>query len=149
MKCIAVVLIFVCFGTASALAQADTVISRIVLIGDGGQLTKGKHVVADAVRRNVKLDQKTLVLYLGDNLYRVGLPDDAYIGYQQAKSVLDSQLSVVENTPARVIVIPGNHDWNNGWEGWIQFRGEAAILRGPAWEEKCEVLPRKWMPGSR
>src|SRR5688572_15135892 len=95
-------------------AQRDTVLNRIVLIGDGGQLTEGKHIIADAVRKNVKLDEKTLVLYLGDNLYRIGLPDDAYVGYQQAKSVLDSQLSVVENTPARVIMIPGNHDWNNG-----------------------------------
>ena len=98
----------------SAKAQLDTISSRIVLIGDAGELTKGRHPVADAVRRNIKLDAKTMVLYLGDNLYRVGLPDDAFIGYQQAKSVLDSQLSVVDNTPARVIMIPGNHDWNNG-----------------------------------
>jgi hypothetical protein len=106
--------LIVCLGTIPARAQTDTILSRVVLIGDGGQLTKGKHLIADAVRRNIPMDEKTLVLYLGDNLYRVGLPDDAYIGYQQAKSVLDSQLSVVENTPARVIMMPGNHDWNNG-----------------------------------
>ena len=94
--------------------QQDTLLSRIVLIGDGGELKNGRHPVADAVKRNIPMDAKTLVLYLGDNLYRIGLPDDAYIGYQQAKNVLDSQLSVVENTPARVIMIPGNHDWNNG-----------------------------------
>lgn len=106
--------LIVCLGTVDAMAQSDTLLSRIVLIGDGGQFTKGKHPVADAVRRNIPMDAKTLVLYLGDNLYRVGLPDDSYVGYEQAKSVLDSQLSVVENTPARVIMIPGNHDWNNG-----------------------------------
>jgi len=106
--------LIICFGGYSTQAQVDSLSSRIVLIGDGGQLTNGKHLIADAVRRNIKLDAKTLVLYLGDNLYRIGLPDDAFVGYQQAKSVLDSQLSVVENTPARVIMIPGNHDWNNG-----------------------------------
>lgn len=114
MNRILFILVIVCMGTSKASAQADTVLSRIVLIGDGGQLTKGKHIVVDAVRNNIKLDAKTLVLYLGDNLYRVGLPDDAYVGYEQAKAVLDSQVSVVENTPARVIMIPGNHDWNNG-----------------------------------
>lgn len=114
MNRISLLLLIVCMGTISVRAQTDTILSRIVLIGDGGQLTKGKHLVVDAVRRNIPLDEKTLVLYLGDNLYRVGLPDDAYVGYEQAKSVLDSQLSVVENTPARVIMIPGNHDWNNG-----------------------------------
>ena len=107
-------LLLVCMGATAARAQSDTILSRIVLIGDGGQLTKGKHLVADSVRKNIPLDAKTLVLYLGDNLYRTGLPDDAYVGYQQAKSVLDSQLSVVENTAARVIMIPGNHDWSNG-----------------------------------
>ena len=114
MNRVVFLLMVACLGSLPVLAQSDTIMSRIVLIGDGGQLTKGKHLVADAVRRNIPLDEKTLVLYLGDNLYRIGLPDDAYIGYQDAKSVLDSQLSVVENTPARVIMIPGNHDWNNG-----------------------------------
>lgn len=109
------IFVFLIFLSATSLrAQTDTLSTRIVLIGDGGQLTNGKHEVADAVKRNIKLDAKTLVLYLGDNLYRIGLPDDAYVGYQQAKAVLDSQISVVDNTPARVIMIPGNHDWNNG-----------------------------------
>lgn len=106
--------LMMCLGGLQVSAQSDTILNRIVLIGDGGQLTKGKHPVADAVKKTIKLDEKTLVLFLGDNLYRVGLPDDAYIGYQQAKSVLDSQISVVENTNARAIMIPGNHDWNNG-----------------------------------
>ena len=114
MNRILFLLLIVCMEAIPVIAQSDTILSRIVLIGDGGQLTKGKHIVADAVRRNVPLDEKTLVLYLGDNLYRIGLPDDAYIGYAQAKSVLDSQLSVVENTASRIIMIPGNHDWNNG-----------------------------------
>ena len=114
MKRVIFLVLIVCLGSLPVLAQSDTIMSRIVLIGDGGQLTKGKHPIADAVRRNIPLDEKTLILYLGDNVYRVGLPDDAYIGYQDAKSVLDSQLSIVENTPARIIMIPGNHDWNNG-----------------------------------
>lgn len=114
MNRISFLLLIVCLGLRFANAQTDTLLSRIVLIGDAGQLTNGKHPVADAIKRNIRLDEKTLVLYLGDNLYRVGLPDDAYVGYLQAKNVLDSQLSVVENTPARVIMIPGNHDWNNG-----------------------------------
>ncbi len=55
-------LIFCLFGT-SVKAQRDTVLSRIVLIGDGGQLTSGKHMIADAVKRNIPLDEKTLVSY--------------------------------------------------------------------------------------
>ena len=99
--------------------QADTIQQRIILIGDAGALINGRHPVPAAAKKIVPFDKKTLVLYLGDNLYKEGLPDDAYIGYNEAKAVLDSQLQVVENTPSRLIMIPGNHDWNNvGREGY-------------------------------
>src|SRR6188474_2370186 len=94
--------------------QTDTISQRIILIGDAGELTNGRHPVVEAIKQFIKLDKKTTVLYLGDNLYDSGLPDDQSAQYQAAKAVLDSQLSVVEGTQARVIMIPGNHDWNNG-----------------------------------
>ncbi len=105
-------------------AQEDTITQRIVLIGDAGQLTNGKHPVVDAVRNLITLDKKTTVLFLGDNLYRNGLPDDQSTTYSRDRAILDSQLSVAEGKPARVIMIPGNHDWKNGSAG-----GYDAILR--------------------
>jgi predicted MPP superfamily phosphohydrolase len=96
-------------------AQAqDTILQRIVLIGDAGQLTDGKHPVVDAVRKLIPLDKRTTILYLGDNLYETGLPDDQSALYNAAKAVLDSQLSVADNTDARIYMMPGNHDWRNG-----------------------------------
>ena len=105
-------------------AQEDTITQRIVLIGDAGQLTNGKHPVVDAVRNLIKLDKKTTILFLGDNLYRNGLPNDQSPNYNSARAVLDSQLSIADNTPAKVYMIPGNHDWQNGSAG-----GYDAILR--------------------
>lgn len=116
-------ILFLCGGAAALQAQ-DTLLNRIILIGDAGALINGRHPVPAAVKKYIPLDKKTLVLYLGDNLYKEGLPDDAYVGYQEAKAVLDSQLVIVENTPARLIMIPGNHDWNNGGR-----QGYQAILR--------------------
>ena len=98
-------------------AQEDTISQRIVLIGDAGQLTNGKHPVVDAVRNLIKLDKKTTVLFLGDNLYKAGLPNDQSSTYTYARAVLDSQLSVADGTPAKVYMIPGNHDWENGGRG--------------------------------
>ena len=86
-------------------AQEDTIIQRIVLIGDAGQLTNGIHPVVDAVRNNIKLDKKTTVVYLGDNLYKVGLPDDQSAAYKASRAVLDSQLSVADGTGAKVYMI--------------------------------------------
>ena len=92
----------------------DSLITRIILLGDGGQFTNGRQPVIDAVKKTIPLDKKTVVLFLGDNVYKVGLPDDQVIDYSSAKSILDSQVSIVENTAARLYMIPGNHDWNNG-----------------------------------
>ena len=98
----------------------DSLLSRIVLLGDAGQLTNGKQPVINAVKKTVPLDKKTVVIFLGDNIYKIGLPDDQVINYGIAKSVLDSQVSIVENTAARLYMIPGNHDWNNGGEHGYQ-----------------------------
>src|ERR1700704_4689957 len=103
--CIALLLNFI----YPVLAQ-DSIATRIVLIGDGGQFTEGKHPVSEAVKKAIPLDRKTVVIFLGDNVYKVGLPDDQVITYSLARSVLDSQLSIVENTKARLYMIPGNHD---------------------------------------
>jgi hypothetical protein len=105
-------------------AVEDTIMQRIVLIGDAGQLTNGKHPVVNAVRTLITLDKKTAVLFLGDNLYKAGLPDDQDLSYGESRAILDSQLSVADGTPAKVYMIPGNHDWENGGRG-----GYDAIIR--------------------
>ncbi len=98
----------------------DSLSARIVLIGDGGQFTDGIHPVSEAIRRSVPMDNKTVVIFLGDNVYKVGLPDDQVITYALAHNVLDSQISIVANSKARLYMIPGNHDWNNGSVNGIQ-----------------------------
>ena len=108
----------------SATAQQDTIVRRIVLIGDGGELKDEMHPVAQAIRKTVPMDKRTTILFLGDNLYRTGLPDDQNARYLKSKAVLDSQLCIADNTPAKIYMIPGNHDWENGGPG-----GYDAIIR--------------------
>jgi len=112
-------LAFLFFASASSLGQTDTIAARIVLIGDAGEFTKGRHPVVDAVKQLIPMDAKTTILYLGDNLYRSGLPDEQYSYYMASRSVLDTELSIADNTPAKIYMIPGNHDWENGGRnGW-------------------------------
>src|SRR5262245_28196969 len=91
-------------------AQQDTIVRRIVLVGDGGELKNEMHPVAQAIRKIVPMDKRTTILFLGDNLYRTGLPDDQNARYLKSKAVLDSQVSIADNTPAKIYMIPGNHD---------------------------------------
>ncbi len=100
-------------------AQQDTISQRIILIGDAGLLTNGRHPVVSAVRNLFTLDKKTTVLFLGDNLYEKGLPGEEFTTYKGYRAVLDSQVTIAEGKDARVYMIPGNHDWENGHRGGL------------------------------
>ena len=128
-------------------AQQDTIVRRIVLIGDGGELKNGIHPVAQAIRKVVPMDERTTILFLGDNLYRKGLPDDQNARYLKMKAVLDSQLCIADNTPAKIYMIPGNHDWENGAPG-----GYDAIVREQTYVDllgkpNVEFEPKNGCPG--
>ncbi|MBL0131059.1 MAG: metallophosphoesterase [Chitinophagaceae bacterium] len=131
-------------------AQEDTIAQRIVLIGDAGEITGGRHPVIDAVRDLITLDKKTTVLFLGDNLYRKGLPDDQDAAYITKRAILDTQLTLVPaGSPAKFLMIPGNHDWDNGGPG-----GYDAIIRQQLYIDliqktnpKAEYYPKDGCPG--
>lgn len=92
----------------------DSIQVRLIIVGDAGELTKGRQPVISAVRNNMKLEENTTVLYVGDNLYPKGLELDQDINYNKLRLSLDSQMNVAKGTKAKVIFMPGNHDWGNG-----------------------------------
>src|SRR5688572_32359945 len=73
------------------ITQGDSIDTRVILVGDAGALIEGKASVLQAIRKNVKLDKKTVVVYLGDNLYDAGLPHETYNRYSEIKAALDSR----------------------------------------------------------
>jgi len=128
-------------------AQKDSVQARIVLIGDAGNLKNGQHPVVSAVRKSIKLDEKTTIVYLGDNLYTYGLPDDAYPGYSTATAILDSQINIAQNTKAKVFFIPGNHDWNHeGPDGWNSVMREQNYIDRYS-DKNVSFHPKDGCPG--
>ena len=150
MKIVTACLSFMLFFHFNSFAQ-DSLQQRIILIGDAGQFYKGHHPVVDAVKKNMPLDSKTTIVYLGDNLYKVGLPDDQLPTYEIAKAVLDTQISIVEGTPARVFFIPGNHDWAgggaNGYESIRRQQRYVEIIGNTFKNENIQYLPRDGCPG--
>ena len=138
-------------GTCTLHAQTvkdnDSVQARIVLIGDGGQLIKGRHPVVNAARKIVPMDSKTTIIYLGDNLYKTGLPDNAMPTYEIAKAPLDSQIEIAGKAPVNVFFIPGNHDWANGtrigYESILRVQNYIDVLGN----KYIRQLPRNGCPG--
>lgn len=121
--CRRILFLLCCLSSFPTQAQ-DSVLHRLVLIGDAGALVKGNHPVLRAARHTVPFGKRTTVLYLGDNLYRYGLPDEQRSHYVTARAVLDSQASIADGTATQVYFIPGNHDWENGGRYGLE-----AILR--------------------
>jgi len=146
MKIVAFIVFFFCIITARSFSQ-DSIVNRIVLVGDGGELKDGKHPVADAIKKMIPMDARTTIIYLGDNLYKNGLPDNQDRSFYTLKQVLDSQLSIADNTPARIYMIPGNHDWTNGGSD-----GYNAIIRQQRYVDglnkpNVEFWPKDGCPG--
>lgn len=106
--------LFLCF---TLFAQQNTIAYRIILMGDGGEMTNHSHPVAEAIKKTIPLDNRSTLLILGDNIYKKGLPERNSGNFTEAKNILDAQLSIADNTNAKVYVIPGNHDWNGGKDG--------------------------------
>lgn len=146
MKYLAILLLS-CFATG-ALAQEDSVQQRIILIGDAGEMHNGKNAVVDAVRRNMNLNQgKNTVLFLGDNVYPLGLPDALAKNYDEARSILDYQVSLVKDTKADGIFVPGNHDWSKHRpDGWRQIRNQQRYIDSLLLPN-VNFLPKDGCPG--
>jgi len=128
-------------------AKNDTISRRIILIGDAGQLTNGKQPVVDAVRSLIPLDKKTTVIYLGDNLYEKGLPGEEFTTYKSYRSVLDSQLSIADGTDAKVYMIPGNHDWENGSRNGLATVTREQLYVDFLGKDNVRFLPEEGCPG--
>ncbi|MEP6615551.1 MAG: BamA/TamA family outer membrane protein [Ginsengibacter sp.] len=112
-------------GIHSAVHAQDSVEQRILIIGDAGEFTKdGKQPVLAAARKMIPLDEKTTVIFVGDNLYNYGLPDELKPNYNKVKAPLDSQIALVNGTKAKAYFLPGNHDWadggKSGWEAIVR-----------------------------
>jgi len=102
--------------------NTDSINQRIFLIGDAGDMNTATHPVIDWLKKNVDWnDERNSVIFLGDNVYPLGLPLEGDPTYPHSKAILDDQISLVKDKKAKAFFIPGNHDWRNGkLGGWEQ-----------------------------
>ncbi|HEY0273181.1 MAG TPA: metallophosphoesterase, partial [Chitinophaga sp.] len=117
-------------GAARAQAPADSVLQRIILIGDAGELKNGHHPVVDALKGMVNFSNpRNTVVYLGDNVYPLGLPDESSPSFESARAILDYQVSLVKGTQSQAIFIPGNHDWKKSRpDGWNIIKNQQQYI---------------------
>lgn len=112
--------------------EQNQILNRIFLIGDAGQpAAEEREPVLEALETEAsKLPDKSLILFLGDNIYPAGLDDPESDLRTISESRLNEQIKVVENSKSAGIFVPGNHDWDGGGElGWSKILSQAEYIR--------------------
>ncbi|MBW3570697.1 MAG: metallophosphoesterase [Gemmatimonadetes bacterium] len=99
---------------------ADSVALNLVLIGDAGLPNPEGEPVLRALQNEIAAaPEKSFVVFLGDNLYPVGLPDTLTAAGQEGLRILRAQMQPLRDTGTRGVFVPGNHDWAQGApDGW-------------------------------
>lgn len=146
-------------GCVSALGRIEEFAERIglneqdseldiYLIGDAGDPAPEGDPVLLAAEAQIRRGDpaRTLVVFLGDNVYPDGLSTEAGPNRERGERILRAQLTVASRTGARGIVIPGNHDWDHsGPEGLAEVRAQAAFVE--AEPGNVAFLPQDGCPG--
>lgn len=85
------------------------------LIGDAGEpfIEKSSQikVLSDLVR---EAGENSSVIFLGDNIYPRGMPDEDNKHREVAEQIITSQISFLKEYQGNTFIIPGNHDWEKG-----------------------------------
>jgi len=132
----------------AVLAQKDPVVQRIFLVGDAGELKDGKHPVCDWLKQHVDWnDSSNVLLYLGDNVYPLGVPRENSKEVEEARQILEYQVSVVRGKNGKVFFVPGNHDWKRGRPGGLeQLKNESDYIDSLNLPN-VQFLPKSGCPG--
>lgn len=121
-------------------ASAQEVRQRVIMIGDAGeQSDKQKIVIREAANR--VLQNKTSVLFLGDNVYPRGMGLEGSVEENETKKILQSQFGPMREKDAAVYFIPGNHDWDaSGLDGLEKIKALSKYINLQN-DPKLQVTP--------
>lgn len=125
------------------------VYKRIILIGDAGEPSvKDNEPVLVALNKIAsEIEDSTIVVFLGDNIYPVGLTEIDDYNREEYERRINEQINSILNTNATGFFIPGNHDWNRGSKDgldYIKRQYEYINLKG---NQQVFFKPERGCPG--
>lgn len=112
----------------AATFDSNSIRYTVLLIGDAGAARRSDAVLVALRRMADEAPTKTLVVFLGDNVYEAGLPSGDGVDVERLRDVLRAQLWAAGS--ARAVFVAGNHDWNeyrNVRKAWTE--GRDAVVR--------------------
>lgn len=124
----------------------EDVDATLLLIGDAGVPTAKDPVLAELTREAGRDPARTLVVFLGDNIYPRGLPRPKDGGRREAERRLSAQVEAVRAAGASAVFVPGNHDWAARDGGWNAVKRQAEFVTSHG-EGRIAMLPADGCPG--
>jgi Calcineurin-like phosphoesterase len=123
--------------------------TTLFLIGDAGEPDpRDVGAALDSLSAQARMSpENTLVVFLGDNVYPAGIPQQGQAEWADALRRLDAQIAAVPQG-ARGIFVPGNHDWADaGPYGLYSIRLQGQLIRERARGRDVAMLPANGCPG--
>src|SRR5688500_13977103 len=85
------------------------------LLGDAGQpYVSGDSALQQLLQKQFNSLTPSTTIFLGDNIYPVGMPDKDDVGRKRAESILQDQIKLLADLNTETYFIPGNHEWKEG-----------------------------------
>src|SRR5687768_16532478 len=123
--------------------------TSIFLIGDAGQPDPrevGAPLESLTVQASVA-PERSIVVFLGDNVYPDGIPEEGHAEWADARRRLQSQVLAVPQG-ARGIFLPGNHDWASETAfGLLAIRLQEKMITSLAEGRDVRMVPSNGCPG--
>ncbi|QNH62679.1 metallophosphoesterase [Hymenobacter sediminicola] len=95
----------------------------VFLIGDVGkpiETAKGGEPSLNYLRKQIlSAGTKSTTIYLGDNIYEYGMPEEGAYDRKESERRIVDQLNVLRDYQGEKYMIPGNHDWKQGNKGAV------------------------------
>jgi hypothetical protein len=138
-------LLYICLTGGLNLLAQHPVKYRVILIGDAGEMDVQQKAVLKHAAANI-IKNKTIVMYLGDNIYPRGMGLPGSPEEKQTQKILQSQYQPMRANGAPVYFLPGNHDWDKmGPQGLAKIKREWAFLEEQQ-DSLLKMVPRNGCP---
>ena len=96
----------------------------VFLIGDVGKpiaAADGGEPSLNFLRKQIlAAGAKSTTVYLGDNVYEYGMPEEGAYDRKDSERRLRDQMDVLKGYKGEKYMIPGNHDWKQGLPGGLE-----------------------------
>ncbi len=139
--------LLLCLFFTSGIRAQDSVKYRIIFIGDAGEMNPTQAQALDHAANHI-LTGKTMVMYLGDNIYPhgMGLAESSDEDKREDIRILRSQYERMRAKGAPVYFLPGNHDWDKtGVDGLAKIQRQWRFLQSRG-DSLLKLIPPNGCP---